>query len=148
MVKIVLKRVSVLVLVVLAVVSGLSMAVGEDPGVPSNGSVVIDLTLGVYSNEACTRVLEEVAWGSLEPGSSKTVVVYLKNEGNVAMFLRMRTSGWDPVEAEQYITLSWNLEGVTVQPDKVGVAELTLHVAPMIRDIEAFSFSIEFSASG
>ncbi|MDH5441928.1 MAG: hypothetical protein OEY31_15105, partial [Candidatus Bathyarchaeota archaeon] len=51
---------------------------------PSVGSVK---TVGVsaYWDSDCTSEISMINWGSAEPGDTKTVITYIKNEGSSAM---------------------------------------------------------------
>jgi len=60
----------------------------------------------------------------------------------------MTYGNWTPSEAQNYITLSWNYTGDTLNPGDVLPIEFTLSVAENITGIEQFEFYITITASG
>ncbi|MGQ9680378.1 MAG: hypothetical protein ACUVV4_06385 [Candidatus Bathyarchaeia archaeon] len=102
----------------------------------------------IYSDSACTQPLSSIDWGDLEPGSVKNRTIYIKNSGNTGLKLSLTTSGWSPSSASNYITLSWNREGVTISSGSTISATLTLSVSSSISDITTFSFNIIIQGTG
>jgi len=113
----------------------------------SSGTVKA-INVEVYWDFECTNVVSEIDWGAIEPGELVTKTVYVYNTGNTAMTLSMTYSGWVPIEAGNYITLSWDREGVTMDPDAVVAAVLTFSVSESISGIENFSFNIVIEGTG
>ena len=113
----------------------------------SSGTVKA-INVEVYWDIEGTNVVSEIDWGSIEPNESVIRTVYVKNTGNTALTLSMTYSGWVPAEAGDYLTLSWDREGVTVDPDAVLAAVLTLSVSDSISGIENFSFNIVIEGTG
>jgi hypothetical protein len=60
----------------------------------------------------------------------------------------MTCSGWDPSEAEDHITLSWDKENANVNPDAVVGVILTLSISESISGITDFSFTITIEGTG
>ena len=108
----------------------------------STGSIQTSAEIGVYSNFQCTTPLTSLSWGTLEPGESKAIVCHIKNEGTSALTLSMYPSGWDPTDAGNYLTLSWNYNGNPINPDASVQVTFTLSVDASIEDITTFSFDI------
>ncbi|MBS7631242.1 hypothetical protein KEJ47_06675 [Candidatus Bathyarchaeota archaeon] len=96
----------------------------------------------VYSDSACTQPLSSIDWGDLEPGSVKERTIYIKNTGNTGLKLSLSTSGWSPSSASNYISLTWNREGVTISSGSTISATLSLSVSSSVSDITTFSFNI------
>ena len=113
----------------------------------SSGTVKA-INVEVYWDIEGTNVVSEIDWGSIEPNESVIKTVYVKNTGNTAMTLSMTYSGWVPDEAGDDLTLSWDREGVTVDPDAVLAAVLTLSVSDSISGIDGFSFNIVIEGTG
>lgn len=109
--------------------------------IPSSGDVTA-INVGVYSDSACTNELTSIDWGTISPGNSEDVTIYLKNTGNAQITLSMTTNSWTPVEANGPITLSWNKENAKLDPDQVTSATLTLSISESINGIAHFSFGI------
>jgi len=95
-----------------------------------------------------TQVVDQIDWGILEPGQSVDKTIYVENAGNAALSLAMTYSGWVPLEAGNYITLSWDKEGATVNSGETIGAVLTLTVSSSTSGITSFSFDIIIEGSG
>ena len=108
----------------------------------STQGTVTSINVEVYWDNACTQVVNNIGWGSTEPGDVVTRTVYVKNSGNSPMTLSMIHSDWVPVEAGNYISLSWNREGSTIQEDEVIQAILTLTISDEICGITTHSLNI------
>ena len=107
----------------------------------SSGTVKA-INVEVYWDSLCTQVVDTIEWGLLEPGDSVNKTVYIKNTGNAPLTLNMFYTGWVPLEAGDHITLSWNKEGATIDPDGVTSAVLTLSVSASASGVTDFSFDI------
>lgn len=104
--------------------------------------------LGIYWDPACTNTTSSLDFGQLEPGSSKNFTLFLRNEGNSALTLNMTTENWDPTNAANYMTLTWDREGQQVNPDQVVGFAIILSVSEDITGISTFSFDIIISGTG
>jgi hypothetical protein len=113
--------------------------------IPASGDIKA-VGLEVFSDPACTIPLVSVDWGLLSPGETKSVACYLKSTSNVNASLLLSLAGWDPAEAEEFITLVWDQEGAVITPDTVLPAEFTLHVDSAVHGISSFSFDVVISA--
>jgi hypothetical protein len=113
----------------------------------SSGSVKA-INVEVYWNIECTQVVISVDWGIPEPGESINKTIYVKNSGTSPMNLSMSCSGWDPVEAGSYLTLSWDREGAIVDAGEVIPAVLMLSVSPSVTGITDFSFDVVIEGTG
>ncbi|PVX27247.1 MAG: hypothetical protein CW716_03325 [Candidatus Bathyarchaeum sp.] len=106
-------------------------------------------TVGVaaYTDSACTIPVSNVDWGRVAPGYSITNTLYVRNEGNSDLTLSFNTNNWNPVNAQNYLTLSWNYAGQTVKPNQVVQITLTLSVSQSTSGIESFYFDIIISGA-
>jgi hypothetical protein len=104
--------------------------------------------VGVFWNSNCTNPVSFIDWGMVEPGSMNNVTVYMRNEGNVAASLSLATENWNPSNASDYLALSWNYDGRSLNPLEVAQVTLSLTVSQSVRGIENFSFDIVISVSG
>jgi len=114
----------------------------------SNTGAVTAIGVGVYWDNECTNPLSSIDWDILEPGSNKNVTCYIRNEGNSASILSMYTSNWNPSNASDYITLSWDYDGQSIDPDEVVQVTFTLSISASIEGITSFSFDITIVGSG
>ena len=109
--------------------------------VPSSGVVLIG-KLGIFSDSACTSPLTKVDWGTLRLNSTYSQTAYLKNLGNTPLLLSMNTSDYNPPEAQNFLSLTWNLEGTTISPDQVLEINFTLQVGSGDCNFTDFTFLI------
>lgn len=110
----------------------------------NSGSIQIQSTaeINIYQDYFCQYELTSVSWGTLEPGESQTVEIYVRNDGNTATTLSFITDSWSPTNAGQYMDIDWNYAGTAIDPDGVRRITLTLTVASNIEGIENFSFDL------
>jgi len=100
--------------------------------------------VGVYRDSGCTDADEvfSIDWGTLVPGSVKNIPVYIRNEGEEAIYLTMSTTNWRPLEASHYMTFFWDYSVQWLSPGEAIQITLTLSVSRYIEGISRFSFDI------
>ena len=97
---------------------------------------------------ACTNRTSSINWGLLDPGSNKTVTVYIRNEGNAVATLSKAAQNGNPSTPSSYTTLNWNYAGQTPSVNQVLQLKLTLVVSSTVLGIANFSFDIMITATG
>jgi flagellar basal body-associated protein FliL len=127
---------------------GSTLSVVQTSRTLSNTGTVKGIGVGIYWNSACTNTTSSINWGILDPGSNKTVTVYVRNEGNSAATLSRATQNWNPSTASSYMTLTWNYAGQTLSVNQVLQIRLTLAVSSAVSGITSFSFDIVITATG
>ena len=137
----------IFVLVASALVASTFALFTIQKNIPGTGSIK-GLGLGIYWDQQCQNPTSSIDFGVLEPGSQKDYTLYLRNEGNTDLTLNMVAENWDPTEATDYMSLTWNREGLEVSPDQVISFGLTLSVSANIQDISSFSLDITISGTG
>ncbi len=108
----------------------------------SNVGNVKAVGVGVYSDSSCTIPITSIDWGFLEPGSSRQLTIYVKNEGNVPIKLSMEVGNWNPPSTSNYLTLSWDRQDHVLNSSSCVSAVLTLSVSQDISGVTNFSFDI------
>jgi len=108
----------------------------------TNVSAVEANGVGVYWDINCSNIVSSIDWGTLEPGSSKNIIVYIRNEADEPQFLNMSTINWNPSKASEYITLIWNYSGRLIYPGEILQIKLVLSISRYIEGISNFSFDI------
>jgi hypothetical protein len=103
--------------------------------------------IGVYWSEGLTSKVNEIEWGSLTPGSQKSYDIYIHNEGIVPLTLSISASNWNPSNAANYMTLTWNSDNHAISTGSTSKVTLTLTVSPNITGISSFNFDINAVAS-
>ena len=133
---------------IVALISGLAVSglVTVTRTLSSSGTVNT-INVEVFWDVDCTQIITDIDWGVLDPGESTSKTIYVKNTGSTAMMLNMTYSGWNPVEAGTYLSLTWDREGAIVAVDEVASAMLTLHVSDTIAGITSYSFDITIAGS-
>ncbi len=133
----------------LAILSGLAVSglLTVSRTLTSSGTVKA-INVEVYWDSLCTSVVNSVDWSTPEPGEAVYQTVYVKNSGSAPLNVSMTTSNWIPVEAASYITLTWDSESASIDPDQVLQALLTLSVSDTITGITDFGFSIVIEGTG
>jgi len=113
-------------------------------------SVGIVKTVGVeaYWDAACTNRVTEINWGLVEPNSTTNATIFLKNPGNAPITLGLSTENWNPSSASDYIALSWDYAGQTIDPGAVIQVNLVLSVSSNITAITSFRFDIIITGVG
>jgi hypothetical protein len=109
--------------------------------IPNTGTVKA-VGVGVYEDVGCSKNVTSIDWGIIETGAVVNFLVYVRNEGNTRITLNITTLNWDPPQAAQYISLSWNRENHMLEPMSKVQANLTLSVASNIEEITSFRFDI------
>jgi hypothetical protein len=115
--------------------------------VPNAGTVEV-IGVGVYRDSGCTSILSSIDWGVLEPGSSKNFTCHIRNEGSSVSTLSMYTSNWNPSKASDYMSLSWDYGGQSIDADEAVQVTFTLTTDASIEGITSFSFDITIVGSG
>jgi hypothetical protein len=135
--------------VLLALLSGLTVSglLTTSKTLSSSGSVKA-INIEVFYDDLCTQVMNSVDWGTPKPGGKVYQTVYIKNPGSAPLNVSMTTSNWAPVEAANYITLTWDSEGASIDSDQVLQALLMLSVSDTITGVTDFSFNIVIEGTG
>jgi hypothetical protein len=127
---------------------GTTLSLVQTSRTVSSAGSVKGIGVGIYWNYACTDRTSSIDWGLLDPGSNKTVTIYVRNEGNAVTTLSKAAQNWNPSTASSYMTLNWNYAGQTLSVNQVLQIKLTLVVSPTISGITSFSFDITITATG
>jgi hypothetical protein len=110
-------------------------------------SVGVGRSIDVYSDAQCRNSVGSIDWGTLSPGDSKNVTVYVRNEGETSIALSIGSYNWTPVEASNYMQVTSNYAGAVLQPGQVLPVTLTLTVNKTISQITDFGVDIDISAA-
>jgi len=122
-------------------------ALEQSVTVGSSGTVKA-VGVGVYWDSGCTNRVTSINWGTVEPGTNVNSTVYIRNQGNSLATLSMQTENWNPTNASNYLSLSWNYGGQTLAVDEVIQVTFTLTVSSGIQGITSFTFDIVIVGSG
>jgi len=114
----------------------------------SSGGAVKAIGVMVYSDAGGTSRMYSIDWGVLEPGESKNVTCFIRNEGNSAVTVSLSTENWSPSNASLSITLNWDYDGQFIDPSEIIEVTFTLAVSASVSGITDFSFDIVIVGSG
>jgi hypothetical protein len=116
---------------------------------PSSASptVVPSSNLDIYADSACINALNTISWGLVPAGANSTLTAYIKNTGTTPTTLSLATSAWSPTNATNYITVSWDKQGATLNAGQSIAATITLTVSPSIIGITTFSNTITITGT-
>jgi len=115
--------------------------------IPSSATVKA-VGVGIYKDINFTVSVTQIDWGIVEPGQSKNLSAYIVNRSNVPIILTMTIENWNPANASNFITLTWNYDGSQIAVDGYVFVTFVLSVNQTISGIEAFSFTIVVVGSG
>lgn len=114
----------------------------------TNVSAVEAKGVRVYWDSNCSNGVSSIEWGTLNPGSVKNVVVYIRNEEEAPMYLILSARNWTPPNTSEYLNLGCNYGvGKRMNPGETLQITLTLSVSRYIQGISRFSFDILVAGS-
>jgi hypothetical protein len=114
---------------------------------PNTGTIKA-IGVGVYWDSGCSNQVTSVDWGTIEPGATKNVTVFIRNEGNAPETLSLETENWNPQNASSYMNLTWDYGSQVIDVDEVIQVTLSLSISDTIEGITNFSFDIIIIGSG
>ena len=113
------------------------------PSPPPEPTIEID----VFSDSACTQPMSNVVWGNIEVDSTIFQSIYIRNAGDDGVTLSLSAENWNPVDATNYLQLSWNYDGSTIASGEIREVILSLSAASSVSGIDSFSFDIVITGS-
>jgi len=114
---------------------------------PGNMTNIQTVDIEAYWDTDLTNKVTTIDWGNIEAGATKNVTIYLLNKGNTHIRLSMNTTNWSPQNASQHITLNWNYQNQTINPNQQLKTTLTLSASPTTQGITTFSFDATITAT-
>jgi hypothetical protein len=137
---------AITVIVVMSVVMSALGALAVSRTFSSSGNIAA-IGVGVYSDSGCTTVLSSIDWGTINPGSSATYTIYVKNNGTIPETLTMTTGNWDPATASSYIISTWNRQNYVLSAGSSVQALVTLNVSSSVNGFTSFTFDITITGT-
>jgi hypothetical protein len=112
------------------------------------GTLKLSAGMGLYWDSGFTNAVTALNWESMSPGTTKSYSIYIRNEGSLPLTLSMSTANWSPSSASNYLTLTWNYNGQTVNANDYVQVTFTLAVSSGVTGISSFSFDINLVGNG
>ncbi len=122
--------------------------VTSQPSPTSPPTVSTQFGFGVYSDQTCTSKVSNFDWGTLSPGTSKSITVYVRNEGGVSITLQKQMLNVNPVNLGSYLTVDWDYNGQMLAAGQILRVTLVLRVSSQIVGINNFGFDVVVTATG
>jgi len=130
--------ITIVVVITLIISSMVSIWLSEftNLNVPSLGTIK---TLGVeaYWDKDLENRTETISWGTIWPGTSKNVTLYIRSISNIETTLELRSANWTfrdsnneivagPSDSSSYMNLTWNYNGTIIRLGETVRVEMTL----------------------
>jgi len=131
--------VAIVIIIAAAVVLSITYRFGNIGSVKAVG-------IGVYWDRAGTQNVTQIDWGTVSPGSTYGVSVFIKNIKNTNITMSMMTGNWVPASASKYLALTWNYTGQVIRPGEIFPYQFRLAVASNITNVDTFGFDITITA--
>lgn len=132
---------AVIILCVILCLGAIAYALNNQINIYNFGNMKT-IGLDAYHDSDCTLPLTEIDWGLIEIGQTYPYNAYLLNTGNSNATINMTTQNWNPQNASKFLTLTWDSQNKTLQPQKPLEVQFSLTVSNKTKDITTFSFDI------
>lgn len=113
----------------------------------TNVSAVDASGIEVYWNKDCSSIVSSIEWGNIKLGSTRSVVIYVRNGSTKAIYLSLFTKNWNPSTASGCILLLWNYSEKQINPEDIIPIKLTLSASRYAKGISKLKFDILLVAS-
>lgn len=110
-------------------------------------ALLTDPHVEVFWDRNCTQGVSSIDWGSLAPGETKTVSVYVQSKSNETCILILIPTGWNPPAAANYLELNQDYENKKIQPSEIVKVTLSLTVSASVAGVTNFAFNIVVEGS-
>ncbi len=118
----------------------------------SNLGKIKGINVEVYADSSGNTILDSIDWGWVEPGGAYNYTIYVKQTANYPwVTLSMWTDNWVPSSTSDYLTVTWDSEGLVINKfDQPEACIITLSVSPTVIEagIQDFSFDITIEGTG
>lgn len=112
----------------------------------NNSVTVAKINVAGFLEAGCITPLSSLMWPIIAPGGNHTQSIYVNSTGTIPAVLNLTTSDWTPTYAEPYITYTWNVENVTIKPNEILEANITLTLALDMGNVTTSSFTAIINA--
>lgn len=91
--------------------------------------------------------MTSIDWGTIAIGSSSRITIFIKNVGDVAVYLGLDSENWNPTELKNYAKLTWDYNAHELLPKEVYKATLRLEILEKCPEYTSFGFDIVIISS-
>jgi hypothetical protein len=85
--------------------------------------------INIYSDPQCTQVVNSIAWGNVDPAKSYPKTFYMKNLATSSGQVSFTMGAYVPSNAANYVTFSFDKQGIWMSPNSVTKLIITMNVA-------------------
>ena len=110
--------------------------------VTNNGTNNSRTEIEIYWDKDGTQKASSILWGTLKPGTNKTITLFIRNNDKNQITLNFYTSNWNPPDIANYLKLNWDYTGQGIQFKETVQVIFTLSVSENIKTAGTFSFDI------
>jgi len=103
--------------------------------------------LDIFTDLQCTIKMTAINWGELEAGETSHKPIFIKNNGETKIMLGLHTENWSSQQASEHMHLSWDYDGIIIQPNQVVKGILTLQIDENCPELSQYGFDIIFIGS-
>jgi hypothetical protein len=114
--------------------------------IPTTGTIST-VGIGIYNDPAATINVTAISWGILTPNQSTQKLLYIKNTNLINCVVTLTENNWNPTNAHEYMTISWNYSGQTLTPSMILPVTVTLSLYDNASAIMNFGFDMIFTAT-
>jgi hypothetical protein len=141
-----LEIITAIFLIAMVFVAGAYAAISYTASISTSGNIT-GVGVSIYSDSSGNTVLNNVNWGTFEPGASVKTTIYVKSTSNVPVTLSLTTNTWQPTTASNYLTLTWNYNGGNLAPGVIYGIEMTLTASASAPSGTSFTFNAMVTAT-
>jgi hypothetical protein len=136
------------IIIILGVVAVSILSVALMPAVSYANKTgnIKTINFALYWDQSCTNQTNTINWGNMEPNTTRSFTIYIKNIGTTPVLLSMTTTNWNPTTAQNYVTLTWNCENSVLNRASCKTATFTLAVSSEATGLTKFSFDTTITA--
>jgi len=98
-----------------------------------------------YEDSACTQKISVLNWKIVKEDEKFIKTLYLKNSGEAPIILNMKVSENIPSDLKDLISMSWDMEGVSLPPGESTPAVFSFTLNKLIQGIEEIGYNVTVS---
>lgn len=98
--------------------------------------------LDIFTDFQCSIKMTTINWGVLEAGETSHIPIFVKNIGETKITLGLFTENWSSQQASENMHLSWDYDGIIIQPNQIVNGSLTLQIDQNCPELSQYGFDI------
>ena len=98
--------------------------------------------LDIFIDFQCSIKMTTINWGVLEAGETSHIPIFVKNIGETKITLGLFTEIWSSQQASENMHLSFDYDGIIIQPNQIVNGSLTLQIDQNCPELSQYGFDI------